>query len=181
MSTRPRLRGRRSIFRWRPPQAPIRIFALPRRPPKAESPTATGFRIGWRSRSTNPQSLVGPPGIEPGSPDFQPGAMTTPAQAPSALRIADCGFRIAGFGLAAQAAQSIRNPQSEIRNPLALPAGVAPALSTVTGWRLHFFAFRSAAYSTPLHLEAAAGLAPALFRSAGGRLRCSATRPKTSD
>ena len=64
--------------------------------------------------------------------------MTTPAQAPL-----HCGFRIADFGLLRFLPQpATRDPQSAIRNHqsaivVALPAGVAPAVSTVTGWQLH--------------------------------------------
>jgi hypothetical protein len=83
------------------------------------------------------KSLVGPLGIEPSSPGLQPGAMTTPAQAPQFL---------------------------------AVPAGVAPANSISTGWRLHSLP------SGPFPISGGAeGLSPTLFRSAGG---CLNLRPR---
>src|SRR6185369_9187055 len=69
----------------------------------------------------------------------------------------------------------IQNPKSKIqnRNNLAVPAGVAPANAISTGWERH--SLPSEPNRSPFNLEAAVGVSPTSFRSAGG---CLNVRPR---
>ena len=84
--------------------------------PGSRGGTCTRFlplcRRAPRSSASRPFSLAGPLGIEPSSPGFQPGAMTTPAQAPlHRFSIFDLRFSI-GTGPRG----AIENRKSKIEN-----------------------------------------------------------------